>query len=81
MVRTQIYLPDETHATLLRLAKLKKTTLAELIREGAKQVIKSHQKKDPQKAALEFFANYPDHLRVKLSGKAVNLVRREREET
>lgn len=47
MTRTQIYLPVETHASLLRLAEIEKVSLSELIRKGADLVIKTKQKGQP----------------------------------
>lgn len=83
MVRTQIYLSDDTHATLLELARAGNTSLSALIRQGAAQVIKKQKKinkyTSPQQKALNYFANYPDSKRIKLSDSAVNLVRKERD--
>ncbi|OGM29649.1 hypothetical protein A2630_04980 [Candidatus Woesebacteria bacterium RIFCSPHIGHO2_01_FULL_44_10] len=79
MIRTQIYLPEETHENLLRLAQQKQTTLSQLIRQSADTVIKKHYGKlTPQQKALKFLANYPTKLKVSLSDSAVNLVRKHR---
>ena len=46
MIRTQIYLPEEIHTQLKELAKTHKTTISELVRKGAKKVIRERKKKD-----------------------------------
>jgi len=80
MIRTQIYLPEEVHSNLQKLANRKGTTLSKLVREGAKTVLeKNYGKMTPQLKALKFLANYPDDLRVKLSESAVKLVRKQRD--
>ncbi len=80
MIRTQIYLPDELHAELHRVAKDHDTTFSHLIREGAQEVVKKKKKgKNPQREALLFFANPPKRFRIKLSDSAENLVRKERD--
>jgi len=79
MIRTQIYLPEDVHTSLQKLANKKGTTLSKLIREGAETVLKKHYgKKTPQQKALHFLANYPDELRIKLTKSAVELVREQR---
>lgn len=81
MVRTQIYIPEDTHANLLRLAKEKNTTLSKLIRQGADTIIKKHYGKlTPQERALKFFANPPKKYQIDLTGKqAVDLIREDRD--
>lgn len=81
MIRTQIYLPEDTHSTLLRLAQQKGTTLSHLIREGAKEIIKKkYGRFTPQQKALNFFANPPKKYQIKLTGKqAVELIREDRD--
>lgn len=80
MIRTQIYLPEETHSTLLRLAQEKGTTLSRLIREGAKAVIKkTYGKLNPKEKALKFFANPPKKYQIKLNKPAHLLIREERD--
>ena len=81
MIRTQIYLPEETHTNLLRLAKVKGTTLSRLIRQGADTVIKKHYGNlTPQQRALRFFANPPKKYQINLTGKqAVDLIREDRD--
>lgn len=83
MIRTQIYLPEETHSTLVRLAQEKGTTLSRLIREGAAEVIKKrYGKLTPQQRALRFFANPPKKYRIKLTGgQAVELIRKDRDDS
>lgn len=79
MTRTQIYLPEETHASLVLLAEMEKVSLSELIRKGANLVIKTKSKTTPPyQQALKMLANYPDALRLKLSDSAVNLIRKQR---
>lgn len=81
MTRTQIYLPEETHDLLLRLAKQEKTTLSKLIREGANEVVKKRRiRKTLRQKALDFFANPPKKYQVSLPKSAVELVREERDE-
>lgn len=82
MTRTQIYLPEETHDLLLRLAKQEKTTLSKLIREGANEVVKKRRiRKTLRQKALDFFANPPKKYQVDLTGKdVVDLIRKERDD-
>ncbi|MEK7166353.1 MAG: CopG family transcriptional regulator [Patescibacteria group bacterium] len=80
MIRTQIYLPEDTHTQLIHLAKQEKTTLSKLIREGATTVIKKRRgNKSMQQKALDFFANPPKKYQVSLPKSAVELVREERD--
>lgn len=58
MMRTQIYLPQDLHQELLSLAKIKKTTLSELLRLGAKKVVKEKRQKDQSWKVMERLANY-----------------------
>lgn len=44
MIRTQIYLPEDLHRELSLLAKQEKKSLSDLIREGAKKVVKEKDK-------------------------------------
>lgn len=80
MIRTQIYLPEEIHSALLRLAKLKGITLSRLICQGVDIIVKKNYcKSTPQKKTLNFFANPPKKYRIKLTGKqAVELMSEER---
>lgn len=82
MIRTQIYLPEDTHANLLRIAKESNTSLSKLIRKGAEIVIKKKYGKNmPQQKALKFFANPPGNLIINKSGKElIELIRKERDE-
>jgi Arc/MetJ-type ribon-helix-helix transcriptional regulator len=41
MVRTQIQLTDEQHSALKRLAESKRVSMAELVRQGVDEVLKS----------------------------------------
>lgn len=80
MIRTQIYLPEEIHTDLLRIAQEKGTTLSRLIRQGAKEVIKkTYGKLSPKEKALKFFANPPKKYQIKLSKPAHILIREERD--
>lgn len=81
MTRTQIYLPEDTHASLLQLARVENVSLSELIRQGAETVLKKKKinKKSLQQEALKFLANFPDKYRIKLSKSAVVLVREQRD--
>ena len=81
MIRTQIYLPEEVHSNLRKIAKQRGTTLSKLIRKGAGTVIKNHHKgKTPQQEALEYFANPPKSERINLTGKElINLLRKDRD--
>jgi hypothetical protein len=70
VIRTQVYLPEETHKNLLLLARQKDTTLSKLIRQGADHVIKkNYGKLSPQQKTLKFLANPPQKYRVNLTGK------------
>lgn len=82
MIRTQIYLPDDIHANLLKIASRTGTTLSKLIREGAEAVLKRKLGgKHPQRDALRFFANVPEKYKTKLRGKElVTLVAKDRHE-
>ncbi len=44
MVRTQIYLPEEVYEDLQLIARTQKVNLSQLIREGARKVIKDKTK-------------------------------------
>jgi hypothetical protein len=80
MTRTQIYLPEETHANLINLAKIENVSLSELIRKGADLVIKTKQKgMSPHRQTLKMLADYPESLRIKLSDSAINLIRKQRD--
>ncbi len=80
MIRTQIYLPEDTHTDLTRLAHREGVTISQLIRRGADQIIKHHKSKlSAQEKALRFFANPPKKYLVKLSKPAHILVRENRD--
>ena len=81
-MRTQIYLPEEIHSNLQKLAKQKGTTLSKLIRQGAETVLKKgYGKKTPQQKALEFFAKVPKEYRINKTGKElIDLLRKERDD-
>lgn len=80
MTRTQIYLPEETHANLVHLAKMENVSLSELIRNGADLVIKTKQKGlSPHRRTLKMLADYPESLRVKLADSATKLIRKQRD--
>lgn len=51
MVRTQIQLPDDLYRDLKALAEEKEWSLAEVIRRGAEQLLRSYPKKRSKKAA------------------------------
>lgn len=82
MIRTQIYLPEQTHANLQRIAKEKGVPFSQLIRQGAEIIVKkTYGKLTPQQKALRFFANPPKKYRIPLTGKqAVDLIREDRDE-
>lgn len=81
MTRTQVYLPEDVHASLLRLAQIENVSLSQLIRKGADMVVKTKHAKilSSQKRALKMLADYPDSQRITLSDSAVNLVRQQRD--
>ena len=80
MIRTQIYLPQETHEGLQKLAKQSKSTLSRLIRQGATEILKkSYGADSPMQKSLKFFANITDSHKIKFTHSAVELVRRERD--
>ena len=80
MTRTQIYLPDDTHAQLLQIAQTGDQSLSQLIREGADLVIKSKTGGlTPSQKFIKSILAYPDSNRVKLSKSSVELVREQRD--
>lgn len=81
MTRTQVYLPENIHASLLRLAQIENVSLSELIRKGADMVIKTKHATilSPQKQALKMLADYPKDQRITLGDSAVNLIRQQRD--
>lgn len=80
MIRTQVYLPEETHHLLMRLARRKGTTFSQLVREGVDVVVrKTYGKLTPQKRAMKFFAHFPDKWKLKLPDSSVNLIRKDRD--
>jgi len=80
MIRTQVYLPDDTHAQLLHLAHTDNTSLSRLIREGADMVIKAKTGGlTPSQKFIKAILSFPDSKRVKLSKSAVELIRDERD--
>ena len=80
MTRTQIYLPDDTHAQLLQIAQTGDQSLSQLIREGADMVIKAKTGGlTPSQRFIKSILSYPDSNRVKLSKSAVKLVREQRD--
>ena len=69
MIRTQIYLPEEVHDDLARLAKEKESSLSNLLREGAKLVMaKNYGNLTPQQKALKYFGNPNKKDRIKVTG-------------
>lgn len=81
MLRTQIYLPSEMHAQLLALAGQKKTTMSQLVRQGASSVLKERSMTAGQKKALRWLANPPKKYLIDLKGKtAVQLIREDRDD-
>ena len=54
MIRTQIYLPKELHEDLSQLARHLNVTMAELVREGVKKVVKSKKGKRKIVSRKEF---------------------------
>lgn len=81
MVRTQIYLPEETHSNLLRMAKEKGTTLSKLIRDSADITLKKHYGElTPKERALRFFGNPNKKYRLNLTGaELTDLIRKDRD--
>lgn len=80
MTRTQIYLPDDQHSALLRIAKSQNTSLSDLIRQGAKLVIQNKTGHTTTQAkALSFLSKYSQKKLPKLSADSVSLVRLERD--
>lgn len=57
MMRTQIYLPKELHQELLLLAREKNTSLSELVRKGAKRIIKEKTSRDKSAEVMANLAN------------------------
>lgn len=58
MIRTQIYLPPDLHQELLTLARAKNTSLSELLRIGAKKVIKEKRGRNHSWKVMEKLAKY-----------------------
>lgn len=80
MTRTQIYLPEETHASLMQLAEMEKVSLSELIRKGADLVIKTKQGGlSSHQSVLKMLVDYPDSLRIELADSSTNLIRKQRD--
>ncbi|TSC85823.1 MAG: hypothetical protein G01um101416_775 [Microgenomates group bacterium Gr01-1014_16] len=80
MTRTQIYLPDDTHAQLLQIAQTGDQSLSQLIREGADMIIKAKSEGlTPTQKFVKAILSFPDSKRVKLSKSAVELIRDERD--
>lgn len=70
MIRTQIYLPDDVYEDLQLIAKTQKVNLSQLIREGARQVIKDKTrptKKDDWKEFAGALKNGPKNLSLKIN--------------
>lgn len=81
MMRTQIYLSEDTHELLLKLAVRENTSLSELIREGAKTVIKKRYGENPLKKSLNFWSNPPKKRQIKpTGGEIINILRKDRDE-
>lgn len=79
-MRTQIYLSEDTHELLLKLAARENTSLSELIREGAKTVLKKRHGGDPLKKSLNFWSNPPKKYKIGLAGaEIINILRRDRD--
>lgn len=58
MIRTQIYLPPDLHQELMALARSKNTSLSDLLRIGAKKVIKEKRGKNQSWKVMEKMAKY-----------------------
>lgn len=58
MIRTQIYLPPDLHQELLALARTKNTSLSELLRIGAKKIIKEKRRHNQSWKVMEKLAKY-----------------------
>lgn len=54
MIRTQVYIPDDLHQSLVLLAKRDRVNVSQLLREGARQVIKNKKKKFSKKKSPLF---------------------------
>lgn len=82
MKRTQIYLPVETHSTLLKIAREKGTTLSRLIREGVNGLIKKrYGGLTPQQKAIQGLIKLADKYRLNVSGaKLIEQIRKERDD-
>lgn len=81
MVRTQIYLPKDDHASLRKLARELNSSLSDLLREGAKLVMKKHNTKlTAQQEASRYFANPNKKGRLTLTGaELITQIRKDRD--
>lgn len=81
MIRTQIYMPEEMHTMLLRLAQQQDTTLSSLLRQGANLVVKRKKSNAKLARVLKLLANPPKKYLIDLKGKtAVQLIREQRDD-
>lgn len=68
MIRTQVYIPDDLHRDLTLLSAISKKNISELIREGAREVLKKEaQVKGKKQWGKGFFG-------MAKSGKKTNAV-------
>lgn len=83
MLRTQIYLPEDLHASLMQMARQQSTSLSNLVRRGANLVLKKQAiaMTTGQKKALRWLANPPKKYVINLKGKsAVQVIREDRDD-
>lgn len=54
MIRTQVYIPEDIHRDLMLLANQTKLNFSELIRQGAREVIKKESRVKPKRDWRKF---------------------------
>ncbi len=72
MIRRQIYIPEDIDRDLILLAKQERVNYSQLIREGAKEVIK---KKKSNKANWRKFVGAAGKIKLKHKTNSVQVVR------
>lgn len=73
MIRTQVYLPDDIHRDLTLLAATSKKNISELIREGAREVLKK-ETLSSKKKKKEWGKGFFGAIKTKKKTNAVNMI-------
>ena len=72
MIRTQVYLPEDLYNDLKLLANTSKTKFSDLLREGARLIIK---KKNKQAKSVDAWKNFIGAYKGKLGKSGVELIK------